>query len=160
MTTTLIIDDDTALLEAIARTADAANLDLVTASTWERGFALFQALAPDLVIADYNLPDSKHGLQLLTEISELRPSVRLILMSGYLDDSDREQINALGTVHRTLIKTVDPIPGILLEEIERASAERDVPTDWKGYADAYLTADAAPKSELDDLDSELKQKLE
>lgn len=76
----LIIDDDESLLESIRRLADLRDLRLDTASTWEEGLSLFHVIAPCLVIADYHMPNSRNGLQLLAEIKGLQPSVRVILL--------------------------------------------------------------------------------
>src|SRR5271156_380994 len=104
MALALLVDDDQQLVASIAASADASRLDLITATSWDEGLALFHVLSPDLVIADYNMPGSRLGLQLLAEIRRLRPSVRLRLGSGYLDERDMARVAALDLVDATLTK--------------------------------------------------------
>jgi DNA-binding response OmpR family regulator len=53
----LLIDDDTALLESVHRTARLAGLEALTAATCEEGIRLFHLHSPDLVIADSLVDD-------------------------------------------------------------------------------------------------------
>ena len=96
----LLIDDDQSLLESIRRLADYNGLELDTAATWEEGLGLFHVLAPNVVIADYHMPDSRNGLQLLAEIKQLRPSIRVVLVSGYINDEDVKRVESLNIVDR------------------------------------------------------------
>jgi DNA-binding NtrC family response regulator len=45
----------------------------------------------DAVITDYNMP-GKNGRQLIHETAARWPHMKFILVSGYLEDSEREQI--------------------------------------------------------------------
>jgi len=82
----LLIDDDAAITQAAKTTIEAQGLHIEIASTWDDGLAKFYAYSPDLVISDYNLPGSRMGLALLSEVSKLRPSVRLVLISAFLNE--------------------------------------------------------------------------
>ena len=149
----LLIDDDQSLLQSIRRLADLSYLRLDTATTWEEGLSLFHVLAPSVVIADYHMPNSRNGLQLLAEIKRLRPSVRLVLVSAYINDEDVERVEALNIVDRALRKidatmTVDNI----LDEIRCANENDDEHTDWVAFANARVRAAKASVEELDKLD--------
>jgi DNA-binding response OmpR family regulator len=98
MALALLVDDDQQLLASVAASAGTSGLDLITAASWDEGLALFHVLSPGLVIADYNMPGSRMGLQLLAEVRRLRPSVRLVLVSGYLDAEDMARVAALDLV--------------------------------------------------------------
>lgn len=98
MAAALLIDDDQQLLDTIASNATEEGLELRTASTWEEGLALFHILAPTLVIADYNLPGSTHGLKLLLEVKRLRPSVRVILVSGVVNPDELRKVEVLASL--------------------------------------------------------------
>jgi DNA-binding NtrC family response regulator len=156
----LLVDDDQQLLASVDATAKAAGLDLVTASSWDEGLALFHVLSPNLVIADYNMPGSRLGLQLLVEIRRLRPSVRLVLISGYLDGDDMAQVMALDLVDATLTKgTAIETARAVLSEVRTAAEVADAPTDWKAYANAYLGAATVSESSVDELDGIFERKL-
>jgi CheY-like chemotaxis protein len=154
----LLIDDEKALLESVERTANLAGLETLTASSWEEGLKLFHVHSPDLVIADYNLPGSQHGLQLLAEIRRLRPSVRVVLLSAYIDEQDVAEIEALGVVDCALSKVSsgDPMAAIL-DELKQVAARVGNPTDWKAFAEAHQRADAVDQGALDELDRRLKE---
>ena len=154
---TLIIDDDEDLLHSWTRLAQTRGLSVLVASSWDQGLALFHALSPDLVIADYNLPGSSHGLKLLAEIRSLRPSVRLVLISGIVEPSALESAERLGVVDRVLSKGDSArATSVVLEEIERASKQGAAPTDWKSFAAASAVAAAADAQNLDEIDDLLR----
>ena len=149
----LLIDDDESLLGSIRRLANLKGLQLETAATWEEGLGLFHVLAPSVVIADYHMPNSRNGLQLLAEIKRLRPSVRVVLVSAYINDEDVERVEALKIIDRALrkIALTETIENIL-NEILQANESDDKHTDWVAFADARVSAAKASVKELDRLD--------
>jgi DNA-binding response OmpR family regulator len=142
------------VLESVRVAAEKSGVDLDTAATWEEGIAIFQALSPDLVIADYNLPGSRHGLRLLAEVKALRPTVRVILVSGYLSEEDMAAVNELNLVDRALVKSV-ATNRALLEEINAAARLAATPTDWVRVAQAHVASEGVSEEALDDLDAHL-----
>ncbi len=158
MTYALLVDDDESLLESIQRTAELAGLELETASTWDEGLSLFQVHSPSLVIADYQLVGSRYGPQLLAEMRSINPSVRLILISAYIDAEDVPKIEDLGVVDRALPKvTPGGIVGELIKEIKAAKARSENPPNWVDYASAYGDASAVSPEALDELDRTLRE---
>ena len=104
------------------------------------------------------MPNSRNGLQLLAEIKELRPSVRVILISAFINDEDVQKIESLDIVDRTLRKidstnTIDD----LVEEIRIANESDDEHTDWVAFAKARVRVAAASRKELDRLDDFFKK---
>ena len=149
----LLIDDDRSLLQSIGRLAAIKNLRLDTADTWNGGLGLFHVLAPSVVIADYHMPNSRNGLQLLAEIKRLQPSIRVVLLSAYITDRDVERIEALDIIDRALRKidltqTIDNI----LDEIRCANENDDDQTDWVAFAEARVRAAKASDENLAQLD--------
>lgn len=161
MSSALLIDDDLELLASVKRAATAHGLDLLTASTWDEGLGLFHVLSPNLVIADYNMPGSRHGLKLLARIRRLRPGVRLILVSGYLDEDDMVRVRESHLVDDALTKgdAVQTAESIL-DEVKRAQSEAPRPTDWVEVAEAAIRASKVDGTELDGLDDLLRVKAE
>ncbi len=155
----LMIDDDEALRESVQRTASLAGFELMTVPTWDEGLTLFHVHSPDLAIVDYNLPGSKHGLKLIAEIRSLRPSVRLILLSAYIDDDDVSEIESLGLVDRAISKVAsgNAIEAIL-DELRAASERAGRPTNWVDVAVAHQRAETVSSSALDELDRRLKDR--
>ena len=154
----LLIDDDHSLLNSIRRLADLLDLRLDIADTWGEGLGLFHVLAPRVVIADYHMPGSLNGLKLLAEIKRLLPSVRVVLVSAYINDEDVERIEALNIVDRALRKidlkqTVEHI----LDEIRSANETDDEHTDWVAFAEARVNVANASLEKLDQLDEFFKR---
>jgi ActR/RegA family two-component response regulator len=152
----LLIDDDLALLESVKRAVEAYGLEISTASTWEEGLARFQAMSPNLVIADYNLPGSRRGLSLLFEIANLQPSVRLVLFSAYLSDEDVAEVEGLPFIHRAFRKT-DAVATAraILDEVRMAAEASKRPTDWAAYGQAAERTGAVSADALRKLDEYL-----
>lgn len=156
MSYALVIDDNTDLLKSLEATVQQRGFEVTTASTWDEGLALFHILSPDLVVADYNMPGSRHGLKLLAEVRRLRPSVRLILISAYLNEEDMDEVGNLGLVDRAFTKgaSIATIESIL-EEIAQAAETASEGTDWVEFAKAHVDAQGVSEDALEELDSTL-----
>lgn len=160
MSYALLIDDDVSLVQSIKETVEARGLEIATAATWDEGLELFHSMSPDLVIADYNLPGSKMGLQLLYEIAHLRPSVRLVLFSAFLNEADVEKVLALGLVDRAFRKTSPVVTAReVMSEVAAAAVRSNEPTDWAAFGRAAGRRSAVSESSLAALDSYLRTTL-
>lgn len=157
MSYALLIDDRPEPRESLSRAARLAGLTLLTAESWDEGLSLFQVYAPTLVIADYQLPDSPHGIQLLSAIRRLSPSVRLILLSAFIQEEDVPEIEALGLVDRALPKGRPNVTAEIVEEVRAAQERAAADTDWPAYARAHTQSNAVEQSEIDELDRRLKR---
>lgn len=157
----LLIDDNKALLESYVALAEGDDIRLETAETWDDGLSLFYVIDPDLVVADYNLPGSRMGLRLLAEVRRLRPSVRLILLSGFIDEGDIKRIEDLGIADLALTKSSPDTRKIIQAEIAAAAGkDRSAPTDWLSAASSHIAAAAVTDQQLDELDAILHRKVE
>ena len=110
-----------------------------TANTWESGLEEFLVGGHPLVIADWNLPGSRNGLLLLARMKRLRPGSHLVLFSGFLDDDQRESVEALSFVDRALAKGVD-LMSTLAEEARAALDRAQTRTDWSALAVSYRSS--------------------
>jgi DNA-binding response OmpR family regulator len=154
----LLIDDDESFRESIASAFELRGIAVDVAGTWDEGLALFQACAHELVIADYNLPDSKNGLMLLVEAKLHRPASKLILISGVLSDRAAEILDG-----STLIDGYYPKTGDVVEPLLKAAAEAipraESPTDWAGVAGAFLSTKQLDRAEFEEMDKALRAEM-
>ncbi len=157
---TLFIDDDVQLLQTIQDNATDSNLLLHVASTWDEGLALFLTLAPSLVIADYNLPGSSLGLRLLLKVRRLRPTTRVILVSGVINPDELQKVEDLGIVDRVLSKgsALNLIQDILGEIRDDSSSDGDS-TDWQIFAKSYMDDLKIDESITDGLNDRLQRQI-
>lgn len=132
----LLIDDEQDLIQSVRALVDAQGLELLTAASWNEGFDLFLTLSPDVVIADYNLIGIETGLELLLKVKQLRPGVRVVLLSGYLTDAEVSAVEASAVVERALRKNGAGMAAVA-EEIREASQRAAEPTDWVSVATGY-----------------------
>ena len=161
VTPALLIDDDDDLVDSVRRAASAARLDLVTATSWDEGLGLFHVLSPNLVIADYNMPGSRHGLMLLARIRRLRPTVRLVLVSGYLEPEDLEQVLDLDIVDSALTKgTGAETAREIVRQVREAEARADESTEWLAASESFIQAAKVSSDDLERLDALLREKIE
>src|SRR4051812_25498726 len=92
--TALLVEDENDVAQSYIARFEEEGLRLDWAASWHAALAMFRVAGYPLVIADYNLPDSKHGLQLLLAMKRLAPHSRLILISGAM--SPRAEALATG----------------------------------------------------------------
>src|SRR5688572_19887940 len=92
----LLVEDNDAFAEELEAALNDRGLRIDRASGWEEGLELFRVNGYELVIADYNLPDTEHGLELLAQIKMLIPSSRLVLISGALTPAAERSLADIG----------------------------------------------------------------
>jgi two-component system, NtrC family, response regulator HydG len=78
----LVIDDEEPMLDALKLNLEQAGYSVSTARSGEEGLALFDSNDYDLVLCDLQLPD-KQGTEVLMQLKEKRPSIEVIIISGY-----------------------------------------------------------------------------
>ena len=161
MASALLIDDDRELVETIRSNAAEEGLDLDVATSWDEGLALFQTRAPDLVIADYRLPGSRHGLRLLLAVKQLRPAIRVVLISGEVNPEELAKVEELGIVDRVMSKgsAIETMES-LLDEIKDANSKHLQPTDWPQVAQSLGERLKLDQKKVDELDDRMKANVD
>jgi DNA-binding response OmpR family regulator len=81
----LIVEDDRPFADVLARMLQQEGFRVLTATDAEQGVRLGVAHRPDVVIADWMLGNNMHGGEVCRRIHAACPSVRCIVMTGYLD---------------------------------------------------------------------------
>ncbi|MDY6908408.1 MAG: sigma-54 dependent transcriptional regulator [Thermodesulfobacteriota bacterium] len=77
----LLVDDERGFRQAIVRFLQKDHT-VVEAATGREGLELARAEEPDLVLLDIGLPDES-GLEILTQLKELRPSPTVVMVTAY-----------------------------------------------------------------------------
>jgi DNA-binding response OmpR family regulator len=84
----LVVDDEKHILEVVEFILQDNGYVVTTASTARAAFDRFEALEPDLVVLDLNLP-GVNGLDLLRRFRELRPAVPIVMLTAKSEEIDR-----------------------------------------------------------------------
>jgi two-component system response regulator RegA len=80
--TLLIVDDDRPFLNRLARAMEGFGFRVATAETVADGIAAIRSAAPNFVITDMRLTDG-NGLDVISELKNVRPDARGIVLTGY-----------------------------------------------------------------------------
>lgn len=154
---TLLVDDDESIRHSLTRVFEQQRILLATAATWEDGLAQFRVGLHSLVIADYNLPGSDHGLKLLLHMKRFLPNSRLILISGALPSKAQELVKTT-LVDKFLEKRLG-YDDELVEEAKMAAGRAAATTNWATAASAYLGALSLKDDDIAAIDAALLKLL-
>jgi DNA-binding NtrC family response regulator len=152
--TTLLVEDEKDVAESYVARFNDEGLPLDWAATWDDALAMFRVAGHPLVIADYNLPESKHGLQLLLAMKRLAPHSRLILISGAMSPAAENLAATIEFVDGFYPKRVG-LGDALLQEARQVANHASDPTDWRAFASGYLTDPRSYQDEIDRIDAAL-----
>ena len=123
----LVVDDLDLVLEFTSSFLTKAGYEVLTANGPSAALELIlrQDQQLDLMFTDFNMPDMS-GWELIQEVSIHRPHLPSILASGYLEDSERCQIEEYPNVHilnkpYSIEKATQMVGQILCKETNTAS---------------------------------------
>ncbi len=91
----LLVEDDLELRESIESILTKMNYSVVLADSFNEAVKQLLSNRFQLIISDINLGQSS-GLDILTWVKQNTPTVRVVLMTGYLDDTDIHDALDLG----------------------------------------------------------------
>lgn len=81
-TSLVIVDDDQPFLQRLSRAMASRGFDVRSANTIFEGLAHIRERAPQFAVVDMRLEDG-NGLDIVAELSKLRPDARAIVLTGY-----------------------------------------------------------------------------
>jgi DNA-binding NtrC family response regulator len=156
---TLLVEDDQGFATSLRSALADRGYRCDVATTWDDGLAAFRTGGHELVIADYNLPGSTHGLQLLAAAKLLVPSSRLILISGALSP-EAERLASRTRLITAFLRKTPSLVGQLLPFVEEAAERADLPTDWQAFAAGYVADLNTDFPEVAQIDEALRKDIE
>ena len=131
--TLLIVDDETMLLEMLARLFN-EHYRVYTAESGDAALALLQqGIMPEVIIADQRMPGMQ-GPEFLAQSRGFVPQAVRIILTGYTDVQDIIASINLGQVYRFITKPWNPEE--LLETVRISFEHHDISTRNKELADA------------------------
>jgi DNA-binding response OmpR family regulator len=84
----LIIEDDRKMSAALTSGLEAAEYEVIAASSAEEGFFLIHSLKPDLLLLDLTLPQ-RNGLDILRQIRKESLDLRVLILTSHNTVDDR-----------------------------------------------------------------------
>jgi len=82
--TVLIVEDEPAVLEVASDIFDSLGYDVLTATDSQKAIAVLESdAAIDVMFSDVIMPNGMNGVELSRKAREMRPSLKVLLASGY-----------------------------------------------------------------------------
>lgn len=81
----LFIDDQQDFLDSISFWMKAKGYKVLTAKEGKKGIGLVLEGKVDIVFCDYKMPEMD-GIQVMTEIRKINPSIPLVMVTSHADD--------------------------------------------------------------------------
>jgi two-component system response regulator RegA len=78
----IIVDDDRAFLQRLARAMETRGFEVRSAHTIAEGVDLIRSRPPAFAVVDMRLEDG-NGLDVIAELTRVRPDARAIVLTGY-----------------------------------------------------------------------------
>jgi DNA-binding NtrC family response regulator len=91
----LVIDDESGIVEEIKAFFEEEGFQVFTAESGEEGIQVLKREKPDVMLLDMKLPDMS-GLLVLKICKETSPLTKVIVNTGYVDQSLIDQAEELG----------------------------------------------------------------
>jgi len=124
----LIVEDEVLLAENIGVFLTAAGAEVVIAHSGEEALQAAEALDPQCVIVDYNLP-GMDGIQTLLRIRERRSQVHSVLITGQGSEAVLAEARAQGIAYVLIKPFALPDLGHCVCSSPRAVALSSAPAD-------------------------------
>ena len=127
----LIVDDDKAFLERLARAMEGRGFEVETADSVAAGIAAVQKSPPAFAVVDMRLGDGS-GIEVISALKDRRPEARGIILTGYGNIATAVTAVKLGAIDY-LSKPADADD--IFAALTRTSGERAAPPENPMSAD-------------------------
>jgi two-component system response regulator RegA len=94
----LLVDDDHALRERLARAFRDRGLETFTAAGFDDAVSIAAEHHPDLAVVDLRMP-GRTGLELLRALREIDPAIRVVVLTGYGSIATAIEATRLGAAY-------------------------------------------------------------
>ncbi len=78
----LLVDDDAPLRKNLVRAFERDGFEVATAGSLKEAYDVAGEFGPDFAVVDLNLQDG-YGMELVSTLQQLRPGVRVVVLTGY-----------------------------------------------------------------------------
>ena len=78
----LLVEDDAPLRRNLERAFEREAFEVATAASLKEAYEVSADFSPDYAVLDLNLQDG-YGMELVASLQELRPGVRIVVLTGY-----------------------------------------------------------------------------
>ncbi|TDF37379.1 EAL domain-containing response regulator [Alteromonadaceae bacterium M269] len=120
--TLLLVDDEPAVLRSLSRALNQCPYKVLVANSAKQAKELMASYDVQVLLSDYQMPDVDGG-ELLKQVKQEHPDTIAMILSGYADFSNAQEVINSGTAFRFLSKPWDN--GELIRHIEQAFSEYD-----------------------------------
>lgn len=93
----LVVDDEEEIRALFTRFLGKKGFVVESAGTLAEGRKILEDIKPSLIFLDVNLPDG-NGLEELCELQKAKLSSKVIMMSAFVHQEDREKAHSLGAI--------------------------------------------------------------
>ncbi len=87
----LVVDDERAILVLLKTFLEGEGYEVRGAESGKSVDQILEEFEPELIITDIMMP-SEDGFSVVSRIREQRPSIKILYLSAWIDESDTEQM--------------------------------------------------------------------
>lgn len=95
----LLVEDEERLRQILSKILTMFNYGVFEANSGNEALSLIESNshAIDLLISDINMPNMS-GIELYEKIKSIKPELRCVMTTGYLDDDEKLELDKLGVL--------------------------------------------------------------
>ena len=102
----LVIDDDALFLKPLTKFLTLMKYQVNIADNGYKALDLYESIKFDLIITDLNM-EGMNGVEVINYIGERYPDTKIIVISGYVDRKEFQDIKNISRVFAIFEKPVD-----------------------------------------------------